>query len=128
MATQKIEQLGTKLDIDVRRGVTFGPVVHELLYGDASPVDLTGYAFRGQIRRNEMSANVIASFTFSAPEADLGRYEFSLPDEVTSALQAGLSMGAPQSQYRYDTEMESPSGEVTPLLYGRLRVQADVTR
>lgn len=135
MATKRIEILGGKQDFDIRRGITFGPFQHQLTVLDSStvpptsvPLDLTGYEFRGQIRRSERSSSVIAEFSFDNYDPANGEYEFWLSDEQTSALPAGSTMGAAQSNYVYDIEMESPDGDVTSLLYGKIRVQAEVTR
>jgi hypothetical protein len=135
MATKRIEILGGKQDFDIRRGITFGPFQHQLTVLDSStvpptavPLDLTGYEFRGQIRRNERSSSVIAEFSFDNYDPVNGEYEFWLSDEQTSVLPAGSTMGAAQSNYVYDIEMESPDGDVTSLLYGKIRVQAEVTR
>lgn len=129
MATERIQMLGDRKDFDIRRGTTFGPFQNQLVVaGSDQPLDLTGYTFRGQIRRNERAQSVIDEFDFDCPSPKEGWYEFSLSPEQTSALGAGPSLSSPQSIYAYDIEMESPEGDVSALLYGTIRVKAEVTR
>jgi hypothetical protein len=129
MATERLQLLGDRKDFDIRRGTTFGPFQHQLNHaGSGEPLDLTGYQFRGQIRRNERSPTIVQSFEFDSPSPTEGWYEFWLTDEQTLTLGAGATLSSPQSNYVYDLEMESPDGSVTALLHGKIRVQAEVTR
>lgn len=45
-----ITQLGERLDLTVRRGVTVGPYHHTMRKSDGTLYDLTGHTVTGQVR------------------------------------------------------------------------------
>lgn len=107
-------------DIVIEQGSTFSLTVL-LKKPNKIPFDLTGYTGRSQIRKNHADTNVIAAFSVAvaSPQKD-GKVVMSLTDEQTAAL--AVISGV------YDLELESPTGEVTRIVQGRVVVSPEVTR
>lgn len=129
MAT-KVSTLGERLDLELHQGASLLPVRHTLLQSDGTtPVDLTGYQVRGQIRRTALDAAVVATFQCQlAPDPTLGYYQFSLTDEQTAAITCGPKITDAASLYEWDIELEDPAGNVRCTFSGLVRVKAGVTR
>jgi hypothetical protein len=125
----KISTLGERLDLELHQGASLLPVRHTLNNPDNTPVDLTGYLVRGQIRKTALATTVVADFacTFASPRT-LGWYEFSLTDEQTAAITCGPKITDPDSLYEYDIELEDAAGNVRCTLWGLVRVKAGATR
>lgn len=125
-----IGNFGAEESLDIRQGATFGPINATLTNPDTSPIDITGWMFRGQVRRSPTSTLTPgASFMFSITNASQGMFSFSISDEQTTLLQAdALGANAPASQYVYDIEAELPDGRVLALMYGAARVFREVTK
>lgn len=130
MATlPKVSTLGERLDLELHQGASLLPVRHTLLQQDGTPVDLTGYQVRGQIRRKALAADVVATFaTALAPDPTEGWYQFSLTDEQTQAIPCGDKITDQDSLYEWDMEIEDPDGEVRCTFWGQVRVKAGTTR
>ncbi len=126
--TPTISIVGERLDLEVRQGSTLGPIRHQLSMPDDTPFDLTGYTFRAAVRRSAANTKIVATFDITMPSPEEGWYEMKLTDEVTAAFEVGISSTAVESRYAWDSEMETPDGDVTPLFFGELRVQPEVTR
>jgi hypothetical protein len=126
----QIGSKGANLDIVVRQGATFGPNRCTLTNPDTSPVNITGFTFRGQIRKtasDPLSTGISAVFTIVNGTSGIFDWEFAAAD--TAGLTAdSVSETAPASIYTYDVEMEDSSGRVTPLLYGTVNVFREVTK
>lgn len=131
----KYANTGRRWDHEMRQGGTWGPFKHTLRNPDVSPgvpgapIDLTGCTLRGQVRRKALDATVVATMniTYASPRT-LGWYTFSLTDEQTAAITCGDKLTDAASLYEYDVELEDASGQVFCLLYGDIRVKAEVTR
>ena len=131
MATlPKISTLGERLDLELHQGASLLPVRHTLLAADGvTPVNLTGYQVRGQIRRTALASSAVADFTCQlAPDPTQGWYQFSLSDEQTASITCGPKLTDPESLYEWDIEIESPAGDVRCTFYGFVRVKAGATR
>jgi hypothetical protein len=89
-----------------------------------SPVDLTGYLARMQVRPSVKSTDLVVELTTENSRIVLypetGRIELS--------LSAGLTETLPAKKCVYDLELVAPSGEVTRLLQGAFTVSPEVTR
>ena len=90
-----------------------------------TPVNLTGYSARMQVRQRYVSSTAVLSLT-STPAAgiSLGTTNGQITVIVAAATMAGIEAG----EYRYDLELVSGSGVVTRLLMGSFTVRAEVTR
>jgi len=91
---------------------------------DGTPVDLSGYTARMQVRRSVSAAEVLLEASTSNDRIQLdplaGRITLVLPADVTAAIN--------WSRGRYDIELESPDGDVTRLIYGEITVSKEITR
>lgn len=125
-----IGNFGAEESLDIRQGATFGPINATLTNPDASPVNIIGWMFRGQVRRSPTATLTPgATFEFTITNAAQGQFTFSISDEQTTLLQADpLGPDAPASQYVYDIEAELPDGRVLALIFGTARVQREVTK
>ena len=90
---------------------------------DDTPIDLSGYSARLQVREAYYSANTLISIStgngisISGPS---GVITLNIDDLVTASVPAGVHV--------YDLEIESPSGDVDRLIEGEFRVTPEVTR
>jgi len=123
-----IGDIGQNLDLDIRQGATFGPHLVTIRNPDTSPVNITGWMFRGQIRKTAADATIAASFVSEIVSALNGQFRFWISDEATAAIAAGDNIMSAQSQYVYDFEAQDAAGNVVPLFYGAARVFREVTR
>ena len=87
-----------------------------------SPMDLTGYSARAQLRPKKDSTVLSASFTcsISSPPTD-GEIIMSLPNAISTAMNAGT--------YYYDLEVYTPGDSyVARIIEGKARIKQEVTR
>lgn len=111
-------------NLDVEQGATFDVT---LTWKDAggSPVDLTGYTARAQVRSMVTSAVPLVDMTVGNGRLTLGgtagTIRILLDDTTTAAFPAPFS-GV------WDLEVESGSGVTTRLLAGAVTVTPEVTR
>lgn len=91
---------------------------------DETPVNLTGYSSRLQVRENYYSTSTIVSLLSSGSGITLGgsagTIDLFIDDEVTKDFPAG--------NWVYDLEIESGNGNTDRLLEGNFIVTAEVTR
>ncbi len=111
-------------DIVVEQGTTFTlEVAYEQPEG--SPVDLTGWSARMQVRQGHASTSAVLDLTSLAGsiavDGTLGTVTVHAIATVTAALPAPF-LGV------YDLEIASPDGTVIRLLEGSCRITPEVTR
>lgn len=126
-------QIGTKgseLDLLIRQGATFGPIVSTITNPDTSPMNLTGATFRAQIRKTPTSPLVEgATADFTVTNAAAGQFSWGFSSAVTTLLAADSeSELAAASTYVWDMELEDSTGRVIPLMYGKVNVFREVTK
>lgn len=88
-----------------------------------TPIDLTGYAVRMQVRESITSPTPLLSLTVGSGitvDAAEGEIRLAVADDVTAAWTWRYGV--------YDLEIESPGGDTTRLLRGEVEVSAEVTR
>lgn len=90
---------------------------------DNSPVNLTGYTARMQVRATKESPTTIVSLT-SSSGISLGGVNGTIAVNMIPTATAALAAGV----YVYDLELVSGTGAVTRLLEGKFQVSAEVTR
>lgn len=105
-------------DLTLTRGDTETLVV-TITSDGSTAVDITGRTYRAQIRSNQDSTIVKASFTCTVTGAASGQVTCVLSATSSATLSAGL--------YFWDLE-ENASGVVSTILSGNVTVLADVTR
>ena len=105
------------------QGATFARVV---TWKDdtGTPVNLTGYSARMQVRQRYVSTSTVLSLTSPSSGITLGTTNGQIQINVSATTMAGISAG----DYRYDLELVSGGGIVTRLLMGSFTVRAEVTR
>lgn len=108
----------------IEQGVTFRRV-WTVYDENGDPIDLTGFTARMQIRPEVESATVMVALTTSngglTLGGDSGEIEVYMSDTTTSSV---------ETEGYYDLEIISPSPdfEVTRVLKGKVRLDAEVTR
>jgi hypothetical protein len=108
------------LNILLEQGATFSRTI-TVEQTPGVPLNLTGYTFAGQMRRNYTDANAAATFAITVTNAALGQASWGLTANQTDAL-------IPQT-HRYDIELiQASSGTRTRLLEGEAFVSASMTR
>ena len=120
---------GDELDILIRQGATFGPVVSTLKDENETPINLTGAIIRGQIRKSPNdTVRAAVEYECVITDAVNGVFQWGLSYDKTVTLVAGASENDPQSQYAYDLEIEYSNGRIDPLIYGVAKVFREVTK
>lgn len=93
-----------------------------------TPVDLTGYTARMQVREAHNSTTPILSLT-SGSGITLGGTAGTIYLEASATTTAGVAVaGTPRDQYVYDLELISGAGYVTRLVEGDFYLDPEVTR
>jgi hypothetical protein len=108
------------LNLTIEKGATF-ILPLRLQNNDLTYVDLTGYSGRMQVRGTMADATPAldisgVQFTFD----NIGHCTVKVSDTLTTALT--ISVGV------YDLEIVAPSGDVTRLLQGKVKINPNVTR
>lgn len=105
-------------DITADQGSNFSSEVTVVDVND-SPVDLTNYTARGQIRRTYTSSTA-TSFATTINNPISGKVSISLIAATTSAMKPG--------RYVYDIEIVSNTNIVTRVIEGQFILTPSVTR
>ena len=126
-------QIGTKgseLDLLIRQGATFGPIVSTIKNPNGTAMNLTGATLRAQIRKTPTSSLVDgATGDFTITDAVNGLFEWGFSAETTTLLAADSeSELAAASSYVWDMELEDSLGRVIPLMFGKVNVFREVTK
>jgi hypothetical protein len=110
-------------DLVIEQGATF---YQEIIWKDSSetPIDLTGYTARMQVRKTVKSSDTILSLTTENGRITLG------DDAGTITLEVDAEDTADLTEFCgvYDLELEAGDGTVTRLLQGQIEVSREVTR
>lgn len=93
-----------------------------------SPVNLTGYSARMQVRTSHYDSTVLLSLT-SGSGITLGGTAGTIYLEASATTTAGMATAnSQQEQYVYDLELVSGAGYVTRLVQGSFFLNPEVTR
>lgn len=111
-----------KENLSIPQGTTYRHKL-EYRYPDGSPVDLTGFTAKMQIRESIDSETVLYEAEFHSEiviDSKAGDLFIKIPAAKTALWdwQRGV----------YDLEIVSQTGEVTRILEGRIKVLPEVTR
>lgn len=85
-----------------------------------TPIDVTGYVFRAQIRRRALDDDALVDFTAEIVDGAAGQIMLSLTPEETADLAPGRAV--------WDLEWTDTLGRVKTHVGGRVRIKAQVTR
>jgi hypothetical protein len=116
-----------KRDLTIYQGATFRETVTwktGATAASATPVNLTGYTAKAQIREEQDSATVIHEMTTENGGITLGgtagTYELYISDEDTAEFIFDAAV--------YDVELNAPNGDVIRRQYGKITLSKEVTR
>lgn len=104
------------------QGATFSKQVSYLI--DSTPVDLTNYIARMQVREKHQSASPVVDLTTENGGLTLGGKAGSIQIDISASATQSL---VPKN-YVYDLEIESSGGFVVRLIEGNFSVSPEVTR
>lgn len=120
---------GQELNLTIRQGATFGPIICTLKDSLGSPINITGYTFRAQIRKTPSSRKATGcSATCVVVNGAAGQFSFEFTAADTANLVAGLDENSEDSLYYWDMELQQPDTKVMPLVYGTVKVFREVTK
>lgn len=119
-----IGQWGEKIDLKIRQGSDF--VFETNLYSGPNkvPMDLTGYAFRAEIRKAK-GGPLAASFSFTVTG---NKVKASLDETATAAITCGNSPDDLASRYVWAMDARGPDGLSFPLYFGDVKVMPQVVQ
>lgn len=118
-------------DLLIEQGATFERTL-TIKDSEGVAIDITGWTFRGQIRKTYSDTTVIESFNFTIKDqiTDKGKVLMYLTDSETEAIPVlpatGLSFTP--TRYVYSVEAENDDNFVYRLLQGICIVSPEVTR
>jgi hypothetical protein len=109
-------------DILVDQGATLN---RALFLKDSAkrPIDLSEYTARMHIRDSVDSTNIIEVLTTENDQIVLDELDGRVDILLTPAETAALA----EKSYVYDLELESPEGDVTKIISGKLTVRSEIT-
>jgi hypothetical protein len=109
-------------DIAAEQGTNYAAT---LTYANSAgtPINITGYSARMQVRRSAGSSNAVLTLT-NASGITLGGAAGTVAIAISAAALAVVDAG----NYRYDLELVSGAGVVTKLISGDFIVTGEVTR
>lgn len=84
------------------------------------PIDITGWTFLAQVRKNSEDDTVVLTPTVSIVDATGGEFKFESPPADTKDLTPG--------RYVWDLQSTTPAGEVDTWVAGEAIVAGDVSR
>ena len=119
------------LNLLVEQGTTFQRLV---TFKDpaGAAVDITGWAFTGQIRKRYDSPDVVAAFSFTILDqvASTGQVLMTMAPSVTGAIPVDKSSSVSKrlTTYAYDVDVLVPGGEVDRVIEGIVNVSPEVTK
>jgi hypothetical protein len=119
MAVATLSNVAADLSLSLMQGKYWSTIM-TLRDAAGTPIDVTGYVFRGHIRQTAAGA-LIASFTFTFTITDAPNGTVRV--ELLSADSAGLTL----TRYAYDWEYADGNGEEHALVRGSLSVAPEVT-
>lgn len=110
-------------DITIEQGADF---FINLTYKDdtGSPIDLTGYSARMQVREDYSSATALVDATTGNGDITLGGVSGSIDIHIPASVTGALNFDTG----KYDIEIVDASGVVTRLLQGSVVLSPEVTR
>jgi hypothetical protein len=110
-------------DFEIEQGTT-QQKVFGYKAGDQTPINLTGFTARMQIRPKLASDVVLLELSTTNGRLQLG----GIAGTVTMLFAPATTTGVPWSRGVYDLELTSPDGAVTRMLMGEITLSKEVTR
>ncbi len=111
-----------KHDLTVIKGSTFKLTI--TLDAGASPLDLTGFKARAQMREEYESTNAFLTFTSDDSTITLGGVDGTVILKASATNTAAIIVDSGV----WDLELVDPTGEVQQVLYGSVTIRQEATR
>ena len=114
-------------DILIEKGARF---VMDATYtsNGTTPIDLTGYSGRGQIKASALDTTAIVDFTITIPTPANGVVRCVIEADDTASIPSTGTNYAKLSTYYYDIELYTANdADVKRLLNGRVTVSPNIT-
>ena len=92
----------------------------DLTEDDGSPINVTGYAFTGQIRKSYYSTNPTANLVISIVNGPNGNLNITMSSAVTANISPG--------RYVYDVKMMDTANVTVRIMEGIVTVTPQVSR
>jgi hypothetical protein len=105
-------------DMDIHQGTTFTRTL-TIEEPAGTPVDITTYTFKAEIKKNKTDSTALDEFTITLSDPTNGILTMSLTDTETSALPAIIGF--------YDLIMTDGSSAKSRILEGRVTITQQVT-
>lgn len=120
-----------RYDILFERGADFERLITVVEGG--SPLDLTGYDARMQVRRSHVEDDVIIELTIANgritfPVPTAGQIRLSVPGADHATAGVGGVLLPPTFDGVHDLELVTPGGGITRLIQGAFMISPEVTR
>lgn len=114
--------MADKADLSIYQGDDYAAQVTVYEGDGTTPFDLAGYSSQAQIRPNltDPSPDPVASFTVNITQQESNVITIGLPHDVSKTLT--------NLEYVWDLQVIDPTGLITTLLAGQVRVTREVTR
>ena len=120
---------GKELNLTIRQGATFGPIVCTLKDSAGTPVNITGYTVAAQVRKTPFTRKASGfAATCVIVNGAAGQFSFEFEAEDTAKLIVGESENDTDSLYYWDLELIQPDARVIPVIYGTVKVFREVTK
>lgn len=110
-------------DFTVDQGATFNNVL-TWKNSDNTPINLTGYTARMQVRADYDATVIVLELTTTNGRITLGGSAGTITLNVAATVMAAVNYG----KYVYDIELISSGGVVTRLLMGNFTIRPEVTK
>lgn len=114
----------SKLKLEINQGATFRQRLTWMTGTPATPVDLTGYTARMQVREEIAAAAVLVELTTENDGITLGGATGTVDLYISAVATAAFAWESGV----YDIEMVAPNGDVKRLVAGSVAVSPEVTR
>jgi hypothetical protein len=111
--------MGAYTDLIIDQGADF-EITFDLVGDDGYPINVTGYAFSGQIRKSYHSTNPTANLVLTILNPVRGNTLISLGASNTANIVAG--------RYVYDIKMKDSSNVTSRVVEGIVTVTPQVSR
>jgi hypothetical protein len=121
VAVQQIGDIGSRLDLVMRQGATFGPVKVQLRNPGSTPIDLTGCTVEGGVRRRVVDQQFMEAFNVQMIDARLGQFRFGLTNTQTEALVRN-ERSYERAQFFWELRLTDSQSNVRSLFYGDVLV------
>lgn len=125
----KTLNLGIVLD----QGADFSLVIG--IFGDTDPIDITGYAFKSQMRvSTDPASTVVAEFAFEIlnQTTNKGQVRWYLPEAQSLAIVTSVANALENSRqttpFIFDVKMKDVAGTISRIIQGIVQVSPQATQ